>query len=209
MKRNILLAICIFLVSCVPGQKTTETADAIGDGGFISLKPCGPPCFFGITPGVTSYDEAIKLIDNQKNIFINCQKNINHQSQANNGLSCANGIGITFKNSIVDGIGFSLTEAITIQQVIDSYGFPDLVEVGMDNYSNGIIKSICTLSFDQIQTFLGMADQEGTEFMISSSSNIITIAYYSIDQYKQIRVSGKLEFGVHWKGYGLYNVMPP
>lgn len=209
MKRIILLIICVFLVSCTPRQNTTNSDNAIGDGGLISLKPCGPPCFFGITPGVTSYEEAIMLIDAQKNIFINCKDIDLRKSEVNNGIRCGNGIGITFNNNIVNGIGFSLSETITIQQVIDLYGPPDLVEVVDDENYHATIKSICTLSFDQIRTFIGMAAQGGTEFMISSNSNIITIAYYSIDQYKQMRVPGKIELGVPWKGFGMYNVMPP
>src|SRR5690349_12886883 len=34
----------------------------IGDGGFLSEKPCGPPCFMGIIPGQTKKDEVIQFL---------------------------------------------------------------------------------------------------------------------------------------------------
>jgi hypothetical protein len=35
----------------IAGCMKSQTEKRIGDGGFISEKPCSVPCFFGIIPG--------------------------------------------------------------------------------------------------------------------------------------------------------------
>ena len=50
-----LLGACRVKVHPVP-------ISAIGEGGFLSQKPCGLPCFWGITPDITTEEEAIGIL---------------------------------------------------------------------------------------------------------------------------------------------------
>lgn len=211
MKKIFLLTIFIFLVSCTIGQNVKDDEDVIGDGGFISLKPCGPPCFFGITPGVTSYEEAMNLMDTQKNIFGVCKEIDHRQNGGSYEPICDHGIGLSFSENIVDGIGFSLLGNITIQQVIDSYGPPDSIEVYLDyTLPNDPLRSGIYLSFNQFQAYLAMADQNGTEFRISSNSIITEISYFSKERFKQLQILSESTGGlVQWKGYGVYEAELP
>jgi hypothetical protein len=45
----------------------------LGDGGLLSREPCGPPCFFGIIPGVSSKDDAITMLRSHE-LYLDCSE---------------------------------------------------------------------------------------------------------------------------------------
>ena len=202
MKKILYIITFILLTGCTSRIfiKHGISTNNIGDGGFISKNPCGPPCFFGITPGITTDKDISYLLNVLPDVITNCKEYDFTSEGGKNGLIC-DYINITYRNNIVDVIGFSLSKNITIQQVIDSYGNPDLVDIDIISlpdkpYTTGMI-----LYFDRIQTILQPPDQKGRKFTIDKDTRIIRIVYLTNNEYLETR---GIEGHIPWRGYGTY-----
>jgi hypothetical protein len=204
--KNVLISLCIFLVGCIFAPEIDSSP--IDDGGFLSHNPCGPPCFFGITVGITSEMEADQILISNKNIFTNCEIRDNTSSGGGRGVNCDQNIGISYDNKIVEGIGFSPSVNITIQQVIDLYNSPDLVNTFVVSLPDEAFKSRMILYYDQLQVVLGLAEQDGTQYTIDSADVISNIAYYSDDMYLTLRSLAESN-GVPWNGFDTYTSTLP
>src|SRR3972149_2355054 len=114
----ILIISCIFFyyLSAPNVQKTT-----IGDGGFLSQQPCGPPCFQGIYPGATTERDA--RIALQK-LGKPCTDWDNTSVGGFRGTNCGN-ITVSFADQTVNGVSFNPASDITVSQMIGKYGPPD------------------------------------------------------------------------------------
>ena len=69
-----ILALLFLLTTCskanenpIPARPTAVDLK-IGDGGLMSGIPCGPPCFLGIKPEVTSYDEVLGILSENQDL---------------------------------------------------------------------------------------------------------------------------------------------
>jgi hypothetical protein len=209
MKFKIATLIWLFfmLVGCTSKSQfsATETTLAINDGGLISQNPCGPPCFFGITAGKTTYSEFNAIINADKSIFSNCKiMDDNPNLGANHfGVNCDHSLGVGFTNQIVDNIGFFPSPDIALQNVLTMYGPPDLVETQISSSPEEPIELGMILFYDNYHMILAPQTQSGTEFPIGPDTLINNVTYFSKDSYQTIRENAA-PFGTSWKGYGSY-----
>ena len=65
---KLLLAICLIWVIAACRMQGTPTP-VVPDDSLLSQRPCSPPCWQGLTPGVTSYEEAYRFV--QDNPLVN------------------------------------------------------------------------------------------------------------------------------------------
>ena len=136
--------ICIlFLTSCnskdhtyQPHPSSTPAID-IGDGGLFSGKPCGPPCFYGIRPDITTYQEVDKVLSSST-FGSSCEKFDDTKSSGFRGFACGGAFTIAFVNHSDDvySLGFTPRKSITIGEVIEKYGEPSSVAVITGGYKN-------------------------------------------------------------------------
>jgi hypothetical protein len=209
MYKSFLIILMIFLVSCTFWSSIQNEHEVkVGDGGFLSLNPCGPPCFYGITPGITTDAQVQEIITNFKDIFPKCEETDLTRSGGGRSLSCADGIGMSYNNHLVDGISFSPSVNLSIQQVIDLYGSPDLVEVIVLSLTEAPIKSTMVLYYDDLHTALGLDEQSGTSFIIDPDSKISSIAYHTENSYNDFRTLA-IKIGTPWQGFGTYQASFP
>jgi len=217
----IILAACTANSSTLPidtSQPTTHISDnatntpkhilnnnAIKDGGFFTNEPCGIPCFFEITPGITTEEGAYESIRKHKEVFNNCNPFDHTVEGGVRGLTCAF-VSLAFKNSYLYVINFTPSTPISLQQVIDTYGPPDLIAIYDTNLPEYATVLRADLFFDEIRTILSPPEQEGETINISAETSITGIIYSSIDEYESF---AKLEGNVPWKGYGLYPASRP
>jgi hypothetical protein len=111
------LGLLVFLPFILAGCHVPGTPIKIGDGGLLSEKPCAAPCFQNITPGVTTEQEALKIMSHLTSLSL-CNEWDSRQSGGDRGIRCSN-IGLTFSDQhFVAGIGFSPTQAITVSEIL-------------------------------------------------------------------------------------------
>lgn len=104
------------------------------DKSIITSLPCAPPCWQGITPGVTSSDTVMAILSNSPII----EKGSIKQA----GTTISGGLtwrwrspgrrmqpGVNWQNGIVDTIRMGLTFDLSAQEVIEKFGNPEAVSV--------------------------------------------------------------------------------
>jgi peptidylprolyl isomerase len=117
------------------------------DSSVITGDPCGPPCFAGITPGTTTYEEALKLLQADKR-FANVQSQGRQAAwQTAGGENCCQ-INADDKG-LVSAIQIRVAPKVTVKQLLDKYGEPqyttsadysaDEVAVAMIYPKNGLV----------------------------------------------------------------------
>jgi hypothetical protein len=144
-KRRIFILFFLFTVSCntfhISNTLPTATIDnTLIDKSWLTDEPCKAPCWYGLEIGKTTQSEAKILITklsfiqsanikeqksygkNKSDILLDYYlpcKNVNH--------SCSI---ITFRNDILVSIYLIPNYEITIGEVVDELGDPDLTDIG-------------------------------------------------------------------------------
>lgn len=201
-----LIAICLFLLTaCAAGLHGAPTSlsanqNPVKDGGLLSKKPCGPPCFNGIIPGVTTDKEAAATIEKLQEIFTDCRPFDLTYSGGRRGLNCTF-VNIGHQNSLVDQVSFTPSNMISVQQLLDLYGPPDSQFVGIVSLPDSPSRTSMTLYFNPIQTMIGLGEQNGTQFTIQPTTGVTSVIYLSKQSYDEARSFPNIEM---WRGYNVY-----
>jgi len=134
-----ITAFALGLVSCMPQgvspqSKNFEILDpTLYDQSWLTGKPCGAPCWYGLEPGVSSRQDSITTV--QQLPFIS-GSGIPSSSKAAwiDGLSfrCKKPqnaydicVGLIFNNNLLDEIDINLNYQITFEQAVEKLGSPD------------------------------------------------------------------------------------
>jgi hypothetical protein len=101
----------------------------IGDGGFLSSRPCGPPCFWNITPGKSDRSQAEDELG-ARGIFEHC-KSGSSASYDFEWISCGFALSVIFQkgNPVVYSITFQPYRTIRVRDAIRTLGSPKCVSV--------------------------------------------------------------------------------
>jgi hypothetical protein len=195
------LALIALSSSCAPAvseESSWREANSLPeawDGGFLSQKPCGPPCFAGIVPGQTSEAEAIRISE-----LIDHLRECHLEDRPNQGrwIECQGAIvNIDKSTSIVDSLGFRTLEVLTLGDAIAQYGKPDYLYFVPDGtpehpYIRGLV------CFDMISARVDLERQQWPTYEITSALEITNISY------GQSCFAGLDHWKEEWRGYGDY-----
>lgn len=191
----------VALTACTPkipgvGNHVSE----IGDGGFLSSEPCGPPCFWGIVPGVTLEAKAIKLLQSEGL----CGKYTTFDHSGGLEVFCSSGVEISLQRGTdtVQVVIFRPSQTITVGDVITSYGEPDNISIGVKHQYP---RAWMILDYDDLRVSLVTLEQEGSTFWVEASTKIERVNYYSTASYEYYRAATDLK----WNGYGEYQEYLP
>jgi hypothetical protein len=170
----------------------------IGDGGFLSEKPCKAPCFLGIIPDMTTKEQALEIFQQQFDI-----SNCNEWPGIKNGQEIwCNPVNIKFSPSDkVNNISFSLTQSITMEEVIAKYGRPNAFNIlGLGPGNNERTTSVVMLLFfDNIHMTVSLPEQIGNKYDVEPSAQIDWINYLGNAEWQLEK-----EDTQPWHGYGEY-----
>ncbi len=216
---KISIALLLFLISLTActGPNTgisTQATDlptqhptgivSIGDGGLISGKPCASPCFFGIRVGETPLQQVIPTLENN---------NISPCYQIDElNIFCSDTdvakVSVTVNEStlVVNGVGYDPDVSISVQNVIEKYGNPSLIQIELDR-TNGTPESpilLMSLLWDQTKMGVALPDKNDSEeqfYDIENTTDIEWVSFYDDITYSKIAAS---ESSKPWQGYGTY-----
>lgn len=153
----------------------------IGDGGFLSGEPCGPPCFWGIVPGQTTEAEAIAILQ-ARGVFTHCEVYVRETEGCVRGIRCPPrprslfDVHLNCNGDFVEGISFTPSFKITVQDAVAKYGKPDGILVFLD----GIPEEpylVLQITYSGIQTYLTLPRQKWPGYLLEASTPIVDIAY--------------------------------
>ncbi len=192
LRLSVLSWISLIALFLLPGC-TKYSIPENWDGGLLTANPCGPPCFLGIQPGITTQDKLLKS-DWSAYGFKNCRRITANNTALGPGLFCESlSIRVDEQTKKVGLIRFTLRTPITVEVVISKYGDPNslatLPPIANYNFWHTFVY------FDTIHTWLHLKQEGGATFIISPSTNVEEVGYYpaTADKNRQ-----------SWHGYGQY-----
>ncbi len=200
---GILLAGC--MLETQP-QPTPATNEQFHDGGLISQIPCGPPCFYGIVPGLATEADIERAEAERSDIYSNCSLVDNTSFGGVRGFRCEGGVGGIYKGQTVDSIGFYPAKNIIVKEIIDLYGPPDFLNVMIVSLPDAPPWSGASLVYGRMHTILGMSDQPGREFRIEPDTHITSVSYLSDARFTEIWDPHD-KTSVSWNGFQTYQAI--
>ena len=205
MKKILLLGLVFLAAACsrttaVVSTPIPESQNTIADGGFLTKRPCGPPCFYGIVPGTTTVSQAGERMENSGTMFSHCKPFDFSSMGGRRGADC-DYVNLGYQGDIVSMVSFSPDIVINMQAVLDNYGPPSLISVGIIALPDKPDKTRMVLYLDSIHSMLQLLDQDGNEYNVSPETKVSSVIYLSIDRYKEIR---DLPGNLSWQGFKSY-----
>ena len=186
---------------------TPASAFAFGDGGLLSREPCGPPCFYGITPGKTTQLEVSQVLEDL-GILDKCQfltlPSTKEEEEESGHWQCSGGFDIEIRKDtqIVKSIYLRIGEPIEIQKIIEKYGNPDVIQVLETGFVDALSVS-ATVYFINSRMVFPLPEVEGFNYPISPTTTVNRIVYRD-DQSLQSEIERWSDITTPWKGYGTY-----
>jgi hypothetical protein len=197
------MLLLLLVPACVLGQYN-EILE-VREGGFLSQEPCGPPCFWNITPGVTNQDQVVEILKS-KELFQECDYFDNLKESGSRGFICRPVVIITFQDNsdIVAGVGFKPSQTITVEEVISKYDAPNAVLVTAVGIPENEPHTVMTLYYDDLNVNLSLIEQKAGIYELTPTTRIENIAYSDQPSYESIR-----RYSQEWNGYSKYNQYNP
>lgn len=191
--RKFLFLFLVFIVGC-----STFKSVSIGDGGFLSNQPCGAPCFYNLTPGISTEKEF--LSKKTESIFKSCRHYDYSASSGTQGYWCSFG-NIVINEGKIIGITFLPTSRLTLQEAITKFGNPQWTKtIQLSLLPEEPKKLGLRLYYDQPCISLLLQGINDDKYVVADDSLIGEIQYSDskICSFQQSDLTGK------WKGYGTY-----
>jgi hypothetical protein len=172
------------------------------DGSLISEKPCGPPCYMGVTPGVTRLEKLIEILKGKDKNLVCTEVKI--QDTKTHAMSCGNVIYIHFTDDqIIRTVYYLIQPPIPISEVIKKYGFPDHVKP----FITGVHDLTIQIDFYYDKQFMKIRSKSQKEviYHLDASSLVESVIYFDEERYKEDFNQIK---PTPWKGFGDYVEAP-
>lgn len=201
MKFRLLLAIfgLIFIIAACGPTPQIRSDRYLFDTSVVSLDPCGPPCWRGITPGETNWDDAITIVEDATDIN-ELQIQADEESEriaaawnaAEGELCCQM---FTDDGETISFLIIQTTPDTTLGEVIEQHGDPDYAigETLTDD------QGLFSLFYQDIPMLLYVfiAGESGE---LSATSEVVGFAYMTDDTMQLLIDSA--DPGLHaWDGY--------
>lgn len=187
-----------------------------GDFGIVSQEPCGPPCFQGITPGVTTIEDAyLNLLKAGAPCRMSESRFEAGARVDSEDVECYSGKGYISIQSrhlsgqqdtdeakvIVDSIMLKPPTKVTVGQLIARYGPPDAVREAtfQDRPGN---QSFMSFYFDEQQTYVEFPIQRAAAYTVAPDTAIESVSYRTAADYQKV-IDDRTDT-LLWKGYGMY-----
>jgi len=196
--------VLLFLASCAPPPNLRDET-LLNDRSLITGEPCAAPCFRGITPGETTWQDAITIIEDDTD-FKNLQTQTAENStslqaawqQGDNQVCC--------QMASEDGETVSLVflrtaPSMTLAELIEAHGEPAYL-VGSEFTADQAIISLVYPDVPMV-IYVFVAGAESGE--LSDSSEIIGALYFTQTEMELLLQTTDLYAWDGYKSYQEYN----
>ena len=197
MKKLTILILCIiFTLGCTLVDLTGPRSKI----DLLSDNTCDKPCVLGITPGVTTKEQA-KIVVDKSTLLSNCMEQDLSSQGGVQWIECnSKSFNIVFSDDIVERITLSPSD-LNVEQLIQRYGTPDTVGVIIGSLPDEASKSKGILVYNNIQAVITLIEKPGNKYDITPEIQVEAITFNSDKE--QGSIKAKVVDG--WKGYGIYS----
>ncbi len=208
MKSRLLLPALIVLVlvvaACAPPPELRNDSLLHDKSIVAAADPCTAPCWQGITPGTTSWDEAIKVVENDPKLSdLQVKENTDTDNpndkgavwQEVNGQPCCTMY--TEDGQTVQAIVLYLAPESTVSELVEAHGEPAYV-FGSEVTGDQAVMNLIYLEPPMV-VFAFVAGAENGA--LTATSELIGALYTTADQLQKLVEA----YDLHgWQGYQSY-----
>lgn len=193
-----LLALVLLVAACSPPE--LRDPNMLQDTSLISGEPCEAPCWRGITPGETSWSDALTILEDDATI-----ENLQTQTDDNTNAALAtwNQKGgaeccqmFSDDGEVVSVLLLRVAPATTLGQVIEKYGEPVYVVGSKFTDDQAALNIIYPEQNMVIYVFAA-----GTTGALSESSEVFALLYVVPSQMELLIQTSELHT---WSGYSSF-----
>ncbi len=197
-----LIALLLLLVACTP-ETVLRDENLLHDDSLITGEPCAAPCFRGITPGETSWTDALTIIEDDAE-FANFEKQGPEEDGTVIQLSWQQGPDapgccqmVTEDGETVALVFLRTAPDHTLGQLIDAHGAPDWL-TGQEYSEDQAVMSLIYQDAPMI-IYVYVAGMEEGE--LNAGSELIGSLYLAPNSVDLLLQTTELHA---WDGYGSY-----
>ncbi len=192
------MVLVLLVAACAP-PPPLRNDELLHDDSFVSGDPCGPPCWRGITPGETSWDEALQIVKDDPTLSEpEIQEGEGEESDARlavwnetDGQMCCQMF--TKDGEVVESLVLLVAPAIRLNEVIERHGDP-VYAIGTEVSDDQAVMNL----FYMDPPMLLYAFVPGKNGALSQSSEVVGVLYLSPDSMTEVVESNNLPA---WNGY--------
>jgi len=178
--------------------------DFLPDTSLVSEDPCGAPCWNGITPGETAWEDAVAIIEADERLAdVEVQSSPNAAQQAAfwsalDGDECCQMFS-SIDGSVVDFLLVQTTPDMKFGDVVALYDEPQRLAFEIvTTITSGQIFAVTIFEDVPMIVYVFVAGEEGE---ISESSEVVGFAYISDELVEQLLADPTL---LDWQGFATY-----
>jgi hypothetical protein len=199
--RLILVAMMtVFLAAACAPEPQILSDELLDDTSLISDQPCAAPCWRGITPGETSWNDALEIIENDENLSdLDTRTNddtgqIGATWAQTDGANCCQMF--SEDGETVELLVAQTTPDIELAEVIEKYGEPSYL-IGETVTSDQALMSVYYPDVPML-IYVFVAGEDGE---ISEMSEVVGFAYTTPDLMELLLVTSNL---YEWSGFDTF-----
>jgi hypothetical protein len=202
MKLRLLLpAVAVLVMAACAPAPVLRNEKWLHDNSLVTGDPCESPCWNGITPGETSWSDAIAIIENDST-FVDLQTENAEQGPAKgaswrqvDGEPCCDMF--TEDGETVDSMLLRLAPDVKLGEVVEAHGDPTYV-VGTEVTADQAVMNLFYTEPPML-IYVFVAGRESGA--LSENSEVIGALYMTSDTMQQLIEANSL---YAWQGYQSY-----
>lgn len=207
MKTRLLLlaSFAALVISACGAAPVLRNQNWLKDTSLITGQPCASPCWRGITPGETLWDDAIKVIESDT-AFSNLQVENAEDSaakgagwQPTDGEPCCQLF--SEDGRIVDSILLRVAPDVRFGEVVKKFGEPDYL-IGTEVAADQAVMNVFYLDPPMLLYIFVAGAEAGA---LSESSEVIGILYLKPNIMQQLVDANNLHGWLGYQSYRTYN----
>lgn len=210
MKLRVLLVLLVLMAALAACAAPPELRNPsfLEDNSLVNNEPCGAPCWRGITPGETTWRDALTILEDDATLSdIKTETNeetgeIAATFQRSNGVPCC--LVYTSKGSVVDQMLLQLAPKNTVQQVIDNLGEPTYfsgTEVSPE-------QAAAALFYPERQLVVYAFVKGAAEGKITAESEVFAALYLTAEDMQEVLQTSNLHDWLGYDSYAAYAARP-
>jgi len=204
MKHRLLLPVLFLLVlvvaACAPPPNLLDDT-LLQDESLITGEPCAPPCFRGITPGETRWNDALTIIEDDaefRDVQTQADENSNAVQaawrQGDNQVCCQIA---SQDGEIVTLVLLRTAPTMTLGELLDEHGDPAYLVGSEFTVDQAVISLVYPETPMVVYVYVAGAE----EGELSDSSEIIGMLYLTEEEMDLLLETTELHA---WEGYQTY-----
>ncbi|MBK8026299.1 MAG: hypothetical protein IPK19_34140 [Chloroflexi bacterium] len=200
------IIILLALVSACSPPPPLRDDKMLLDESLVSNEPCTAPCWNGITPGETSWRDALTTIEDDPNLNDPTTRDTDDEAfpdavvaefQRPEGSACCQLISLD--GETVSTVFVRLAPGVTVGEVIGNFGEPAYLAVSP--YSDDPPQALANLVYPNVATVIYVFLAGATSGEISEESDVIGALYITSQDMDDLLLNSSLHV---WEGYNTY-----